>query len=175
MSRAAIRYAKAILDIAQVQGTAVAVNADMQSIFETIDAQAELSDFLQNPTVKVDGKAAVLKQIFQNVQPQTLGLFRLLEENKRFGILKAICAQYKVLFDQMNGNEVAKVTTAVAMTAATEQLVLEKIKSFSKNNITIENIIDPSIIGGFIISMGDKQFNASVAHKLQQLKREFSN
>jgi F-type H+-transporting ATPase subunit delta len=52
---------------------------------------------------------------------------------------------------------------------------LAKIKTFSAKNITIQNHVDPSIIGGFIIRMGDKQFNASLANKLQELKRAFSN
>jgi F-type H+-transporting ATPase subunit delta len=53
--------------------------------------------------------------------------------------------------------------------------VLEKIASFSNKNITIQNIVDPAIIGGFILRMGDKQYNASVSSRLQNLKREFSN
>jgi F-type H+-transporting ATPase subunit delta len=53
--------------------------------------------------------------------------------------------------------------------------VLAKIKEFSNKNITIQNVVDPSIIGGFVLRIGDKQFNASVASKLQSLKQEFSN
>ncbi|MNE52672.1 ATP synthase subunit delta [compost metagenome] len=56
-----------------------------------------------------------------------------------------------------------------------EAKVSEKIREFSSKKITIENIVDPSIIGGFIIRIGDKQYNASIANRLQVLKREFSN
>lgn len=61
------------------------------------------------------------------------------------------------------------------MTSELETKVLAKIASFSNKKITIENIVDPAIIGGFILRMGDKQYNASVANSLQNLKREFSN
>ncbi len=61
------------------------------------------------------------------------------------------------------------------MDAALEAKVLAKIASFSNKNITIQNIVDPAIIGGFILRIGDKQYNASVANRLQTLKREFSN
>ena len=56
-----------------------------------------------------------------------------------------------------------------------EAKVLAKIATFSNKKITIQNTIDPTIIGGFILRIGDMQYNASVASKLQELKREFSN
>jgi F-type H+-transporting ATPase subunit delta len=99
----------------------------------------------------------------------------LLFENKRFEILEAIAIQYNKLFDESNGIEVAKVTTAFPITAELETKVLAKIAEFSNKKITIQNIIDPTIIGGFILRVGDQQYNASVASKLSELKREFSN
>jgi F-type H+-transporting ATPase subunit delta len=75
----------------------------------------------------------------------------------------------------MNGVEIAKVTTAIAMTVELESKVLATIATISDKKITIENIVDPSIIGGFILRIGDKQYNASVANRLQELKREFAN
>lgn len=175
MSRAAIRYAKAIFEIAESKGTASAVLADMLHINKTIGGNKELSDFLNNPTTKGDVKFNVLNEVFKDSQAQTLGLFRLIMVNKRFEILSAITESYHQLYDVVNHNELAVVTTAVPMDANLEKQVLAKIKTFSTNNITIENHVDPSIIGGFIIRMGDKQFNASIANKLQELKREFSN
>jgi F-type H+-transporting ATPase subunit delta len=78
-------------------------------------------------------------------------------------------------FDELNGVETAIVTTAFPITTDLESKVLAKIKEFSNKNITIQNVVDPSIIGGFVLRIGDKQFNASVASKLQSLKQEFSN
>jgi F-type H+-transporting ATPase subunit delta len=75
----------------------------------------------------------------------------------------------------MNGVELAKVTTAFPITADLQNQVLAKIATISDKKITIENIVDPSIIGGFILRIGDKQYNASVANRLQELRREFSN
>jgi F-type H+-transporting ATPase subunit delta len=96
-------------------------------------------------------------------------------ENKRFEILEYIAIEYGKLFDIQNDVEVAKVTTAIPMDAALEAKVLTKIATFSNKKITIENTIDPAIIGGFILRIGDKQYNASVANRLQVLKRELSN
>jgi F-type H+-transporting ATPase subunit delta len=174
-TRAAIRYAKAILDLASSKNVAEAVNNDMKTIATTISGNQELSIFIQNPTMKVEVKENALLEVFADSNAVTKGLFKLLFENKRFEILGEIASEYNNLFDQSNGVEVAKVTTAVAMDAALEAKVLAKIATFSDKKITIENIIDPAITGGFILRIGDKQYNASVANRLQVLKRELSN
>ncbi|QSB27303.1 ATP synthase F1 subunit delta [Flavobacterium sp. CLA17] len=174
-TRAAIRYAKAILDLADSKGVAETVNNDMKLIASTIGNNAELSTFIQNQTTKVEVKESALLEVFANVNGVTKGLFHLLFENKRFEILEAIALEYIKLFDESNGVETAKVTTAIPMDAALEAKVLAKVATLSDKKITIENIVDPSIIGGFILRIGDQQYNASVANRLQVLKRELSN
>jgi F-type H+-transporting ATPase subunit delta len=174
-TRAAIRYAKAILDLASSKNVAEAVNNDMKTIATTINGNQELNTFIQNPTIKVEVKESAVLEVFADTNGVTKGLFHLLFENKRFEILGEIASEYNNLFDESNGIEVAKVTTAVAMDATLEAKVLAKIATFSDKKITVENIIDPAIIGGFILRIGDKQYNASVANRLQVLKRELSN
>lgn len=175
MSRAAIRYAKAIIENAVSNGRADAVNQDMKLINETVNSNEELKLFLVSPVVKPGAKYDALSEIFASVQNDTKGLFLLLKENKRFEILGEIAEQYNAQHDVLNGIEVAKVTTAFPITPDLEAKVLSKIKEFSNKKITLINTVDPSIIGGFILRIGDQQYNASVANRLQQLKREFSN
>lgn len=175
-TRAAIRYAKAILEIADSKNATSQVSADMALIASTIKANSELSSFIQNPLVRVEAKKDVVSEVFASVSPVTQSIFRLLLENKRFEILDSIAVEYSKLFAIQNGVEVAKVTTAVPMDAALEAKVSAKIATLSSSQkITIENIVDPAIIGGFILRIGDKQYNASVANRLQVLKRELSN
>jgi len=175
MSRAAIRYAKAILETALSSGKANQVNDDMKSIINAVNSSTDLKDFLASPIITSEVKMNVLSEIFGSVQADTKSLFRLLQENKRFEILEAIATQFNTQFDEMNGVEVAKVTTAFPITADLEAKILAKATSISTKKITIQNTVDPAIIGGFILRIGDKQYNASVSNRLQELKREFSN
>lgn len=175
MSRAAIRYAKAILETALSSGKANQVNDDMKSIINSVNSSTDLKDFLASPIITSEVKMNVLSEIFGSVQADTKSLFRLLQENKRFEILEAIATQFNAQFDEMNGVEVAKVTTAFPITAELEAKILAKAKAISTKKITIQNTVDPSIIGGFILRIGDKQYNASVSNRLHELKREFSN
>jgi F-type H+-transporting ATPase subunit delta len=174
-TRAAIRYAKAILDLANSKSVATEVSQDMTLIANTIKENKELQDFIVNPTLRNEVKNNALLEVFASVNGLSKGLFQLLFENKRFEILESIAVEYNKLFDEANGVEVAKVTTAVAMTPELEAKVLAKIKEFSNKKVSIESTIDPTIIGGFILRIGDKQYNASVANRLQVLKRELSN
>ncbi|KGO89099.1 ATP synthase F1 subunit delta [Flavobacterium suncheonense] len=175
MSRAAIRYAKAILEMANANGRAANVNEDMKAIVASVAESGELKNFLASPVVKAETKISALTEIFASVQNETKGLFQLLLENKRFEILPAVASQYNLLFDELSGVQVAKVTTAFPITPELEAKVLAKIKEFSAKNVTIQNIVDESIIGGFILRIGDKQYNASVASRLQTLRRELLN
>lgn len=174
-TRAAIRYAKAILDMSDSIGVANEVSNDMTLIASTIKGNLELNTFIQNPTIRVEVKESALLEVFADVNGVSKGLFHLLFENKRFEILEAIALEYNKLFDVMNGMETAQVTTAFPMDAVLEAKVVAKIATLSDKKITIENIVDASIIGGFILRIGDKQYNASVANRLQVLKRELSN
>ena len=72
------------------------------------------------------------------------------------------------------GKEVAKVTTAIPMTNDLEIKVLAKVKELTSKAVTLENMVDESILGGFILRVGDKQYDASISNKLSKLKREFS-
>ena len=174
-TRAAIRYAKAILDLAHSKNVAEAVANDMKTISTTITSNQELSTFILNPTMKVEVKESALLEVFADSNAVTKELFHLLFENKRFEILGEIASEFNNLNDEANGVQVAKVTTAIAMDSDLEAKVLAKIATFSDKKITIENTVDPSIIGGFILRIGDKQYNASIANRLQVLKRELSN
>mgnify|MGYP003392223969 FL=1 len=174
-TRAAVRYAKAILEVSNAKENAEVVSADMKNIAEAISQSNELKLFLENPVVKGETKLAALNEIFASANADTKNLFSVLLQNKRLDILEAITAQYAKLYDELKGVEVAYVTTATPLTPALEAQVLAKVKELSTKEVTIVNEVNADIIGGFIIRIGDQQFNASIANQLSQLKREFNN
>ncbi len=173
-SRAAIRYAKAILALAQDQKAGEAVAKDMDGIVKTVANSKDLRLMLNSPIVKSEIKKAALQEIFTGVHAISEGLIDVLVTNKRVDLLDNVAAQYIILFDASQGKEKAVVTTAVPLTDALRDKVLKKVKDLTGNQVTIENKIDESIIGGFILRVGDLQYNASIANQLNTLKRSFS-
>ena len=175
-ARPALRYARAILNLAKESGLETEVNADMQFINATISESHDLQTMLKSPVIKAADKKKVLDAIFKDkVNVVSLGLFNLLEENKRMVMLEPIASQYTIIYDYLKNMNIAKVTTAVALTKDMEQKVLDKVVELTGNKTSLENIIDPSILGGFILRVGDMQYDASISNNLNELRREFDD
>ena len=174
-SRAAIRYAKAVLDQANHANISEVVFGDMKSIQATLAGSKELRVVLQSPVVKAEDKKQALLQIFEKNSDVTKALIQILTSNKRINLLGGVALAYVDLYNDSKGVKTATVITAVTLTPEIEAKVLSKLKEMTgSENITINNIIDEHIIGGFILRVGDLQYNASIANQLGNLKREFS-
>ena len=173
-ARAAIRYAKAVLSLASDQKSTDVVNNDMKLIATTIAESKDLSEALQSPVIPSSVKKSVLLEVFKKADKTTLGLIDTLVTNNRIDILSDVAVKYSQLLDESKGIELATVTTAVALTADLEKKVLAKAKELTGKDVEVKSIIDESILGGFILRIGDLQYNASVANQLNKLKREFT-
>lgn len=174
-TRPASRYAKAILALAKERNLAEKINADFQLIHRTMDASGELRVFLKSPVVSAQIKKNTLDQIFKDVNELTHQVFDLLLKNNRINLLALIAIKYEQLFDTMNNKQVAFVTSAVPLTQALEAKIQAKVKELTGNEAKIENRVDQDIIGGFILRVGDLQYNASIAAQLGNLERELQN
>ena len=173
-SRAAVRYAKAVLSLATDQKSDEVVNNDMKLIVNTIAENKDLSNVLKSPIVSETIKKSVVLEVFKGSNKSTLGLIDLLIKNNRIDLLGEVAKKYNQLFDESKGVELATVTTAIALTDALKKKVLAKAKELTGKDIEVKNIIDESIIGGFILRVGDIQYNASISNQLNKLKREFT-
>jgi F-type H+-transporting ATPase subunit delta len=173
-TRAAIRYAKAVLSLAVNQNSEETVNNDMKLIAKTISEHTDLDLALKNAITKQNTKKEILNQVFTNLNPLTSKMFDVLVDNNRINVVAEVASQYNRLYDAHIGKEKATVTTAVPMTEDLEIKVLAKIKELTSKSVELVNIVDESIIGGFILRVGDIQYNASIASKLNKLKREFT-
>lgn len=174
-TRAAKRYAKAILDLAKEKKSADAVFADMQQISDTIAASKDLKDMLSSPVVKSSVKNASLREIFKNANEVSFGAFDVLIENGRINILDLVARNYILRYNDMNRSQEAVVTSAVPLTADLEMKIQAKIKELTGDSAKINNVVDKDILGGFILRIGDLQYDASVSRNLNRLKRELRN
>jgi F-type H+-transporting ATPase subunit delta len=175
-ARAALRYAKAVLNLAKDSKIEDQVNEDMLLIANTIKDSSDLKVLLKSPVIKSSEKIKVLNALFSDkVNAVAIGLFNTLQENKRLGMLESIAKQYAIIYNFLKHMQVAKVTTAVPLTKELEAKVLAKIVALTGNNANLENVINPAILGGFVLRVGDMQYDASISNHLSQLKKEFDN
>lgn len=174
-TRAAQRYAKAILDLAEDRKVSEDVYRDMESISRTIIASDELQSVLASPVIKDQLKRNALKEIFKDAHTVTSGAFDILLDNNRIYLLKYVAQQYVHFYNERHNIQLAKVTTAIPLDASLEASIQKKIRELTGNSAKIENIVDPGIIGGFILRIGDLQYNASVAQSFANLRKELKN
>lgn len=174
-NRAAIRYAKAILEFALESKAAEAVEGDMQRIAATISQSVELQRVLESPVIKAEVKKNALLEIFKDAHDVSKGLVQALLDNKRIALLQEVALKYIILHRTRKGEERAYVTTAVPLNESLEKKILEAVTQATGKKVSLENRIDGNIIGGFVLRIGDTQYDASIASKLNGIKREFTN
>jgi len=173
-SRAAIRYARAALEIARDKGALDLVEKDMRSILRTLAGPSELKDILGSPVIEGAVKKEAIQAVFKGLHGITKGLIALLVDNRRIVLLNEVALKYVLLNEELKGQDVAYITTAVPLTPEIEKKALKQLAAITDKKVTLENRIDPALIGGFILRLGDIQYDASIASKLNNIKREFT-
>ncbi len=175
-SKVGLRYAKAVLQQATDDKNVKEVFADMTNIQDTLAGSKELRTSLQSPVIKASDKQAILSELFSNSTKTTQNLIQVLVANRRTHFVGDVAGGYIALYNQAQGVKEVTVTTAAPMDSALEAKVLAKAKTITgSDNISLENQVNPDIIGGFILRVGDLQYNASIASQLGKLRKEFSN
>lgn len=175
-TRAALRYAKAALSFAQKENSESVVYNDMQLIEATIQESRDLDVLLKSPIIKLEDKVKALEAIFDGkISNYSKGVIKLLANNKRLSLLEIVASDYQIIFDHLKAVEVAKVTTAVPITPELEKQVLAKIKELTGKESNLTNEVNPDILGGFILRVGDLQYDASIAKSFRELEKSFDD
>jgi F-type H+-transporting ATPase subunit delta len=170
-TRAALRYAKAAIQKSIEDGTVDALAKDMKVVYDTVQNNRDLEGVLQSPVISSDLKHNALQAIFAQCSPAGKSLLRLVAENNRTHHLDGIAFKVIELYQQHLGLVEAIATTAVPITPELEKEILTKVARLTDKKVTLVNKVDPAIVGGFVLRLGDVELNASVAHQLNSLKQ----
>ena len=174
-SRAAIRYAKAIYEIADEENFIKEIFNDMIRINKLNRDSSDFKNLLSNSTIdNFDKKKAILSLLEKN-NSITEKLLDLLIHNKRVAIISDIASCFIQLYNKNNNIKEAIVITASPIDKDLEKKVLSQIKIPAAKSINLINLVDSSIIGGFIIRYDGKEYNASIKQNLKNLKTELIN
>ena len=174
--RAASRYAKSLIELADEQGALEDVYQDMQLFNEVCEENYDFRLMLKNPVIKHDKKLQILNSLFKDkVTKLTLSIFDIITRKNREPILPAIAKEFIILYNVKKGIEVATVTTAVPLDEALREEIRKIVKKVGgRKTVELKEIVDPELIGGFILKVGDKQIDDSLLSKLKMLEHKFS-
>ena len=174
-SRAAARYAKSFLQLAFQKDVLEESVKDMQMINDTCLATKDLILLLQSPIVKTHKKLSILEAIFKsNVSEFTYSFIKLVTEKKREGVIGDIAAAFADLY--LEHRNILK--AVIKSVDGVDDVILEKVKAMVKatyfKEVEIVEVKDKSLIGGFVLTIGDNQIDASISRRLAELRKEFS-
>jgi F-type H+-transporting ATPase subunit delta len=176
-SRAASRYVKSLLGLAVEKNVIEQVHQDMLLFTRVLDENRELKLALSNPIIKHDKKRAVLEQIFKGkVNDLTLAIFDIITKKHREPILYTIAKQFHDAYNEHKGIGIATVISAVPLDSGIRAELLAIIKKINeRKEVELIEKIDPSLIGGFVLNVGDRQIDASLKSRLKSLKVTLSH
>ena len=173
-SRAAIRYAKALILESVEKDSLEEMNSDMHIILNTFEENQNLRSLVESRVVKNSLKLSTLSLIFKNLNSLAIKFINVLSENNRIDLLEIISFKFTELYKNQKGSQSALATTAIPLNEEMKSEVLSVISKLTNKQTILSNKVDNSLIGGFILRVGDIEYNASFKNKLKTIKQEFN-
>ncbi len=171
----ASRYAKSLIDLAVETKQLEAVREDMRLIKSVCQSNHEFVTLLESPVVKTDKKMAVFKKIFEKkIAPTTLVFLNMVAKKRREGYIDDIAYAFDEQYKIYKNITTAIITTAVPMDAATKAKIVAIVKEKETGEVEVIEKIDKTLVGGFILTVRDKQVDRSIKRKLNDLRKDFS-
>jgi len=171
---AAKRYARAIFELAKEEDLVDRWGQRLGTVRDVL-GRPEVESVLANPTIAVqrreEAAAALLER---HAGREVLNLARLLVGANRVRDLDAIIEQYQLLADEDAGRVRATATTAVPLTRPDADKLEASLSRRLGREVRLDNLVDRAVIGGLVLRIGDRVIDASVATRLQQLRRQLA-
>lgn len=173
-SKVAKRYAQGLLNFTQESGNTDSVFTEMGDIVKTIEKSKELQSFFASPIIDVKKKVSIALEIFKDFSPVTKSMLQLIIKQGRESQMQNIAQEFINKVEDMNGVQRITITSASALSAENISNILKSSELVNHDNkFDVKSIINPEILGGYILRVGDQQVDASVKSKLSKLKKEF--
>ncbi len=171
-SRVALRYAKSFLSLVAGTDGLEQAYVDMCLIDGSVRASRDLRIMLSSPIISADRKLAVLKKVFTELSRPTELFLELLTKKGREGSLGAVATSFIGQYKKMKGITTAKVVSAAVLTDDARQRVLDIVSKEVGGSVELELSVDPELIGGFILSVGDQQMDTSILSRMNTMRQE---
>jgi F-type H+-transporting ATPase subunit delta len=173
ITKAARRYATALLELGKERNEVEAILDDMNFINNTMDDSRELVLFLGSPVIKYDEKQSALEELFGSEVEEATRLFlKLLARKQRVDILKQIAKGYIEAYNKYAGILEVKVSVARDLSDAQEKALHDKLEAITGKQIRLDIAIDEKLRGGMAVRIDDTVIDGTVKHKLQELEEQ---
>ncbi len=172
-STVAKRYAKSILDTVNEQTSAQALMDDLRNVETILKSSDDLYFALTNPIVSAKDKEEIIDAVFQKDTSETVrNALKVLIQKNRFNFIYSIIGHFAQLVDEINNTINIDVTCAIELDEKKKNKIQEKLKQKLQKIVNVDYKVNTSIIAGLVYKIGDDIIDASINHKIEELKKE---
>ena len=175
-NKAASRYAKSLLDLAIERKELETAFKDISVIADVAASEKDFRVLLKSKVIKPAQKMVVMNKLFGNSFSElTMKFIQIITQHKREPVLADIADAFIAQYKKHKNIVIAEVTSAIKLTDEAREKIRSIINEMGEGTVEIQESVVPEILGGIIIRVGDKQVDASVAMRLESLRRELIN
>jgi F-type H+-transporting ATPase subunit delta len=169
-------YARALISAAKAQGQdvpQVIVDQLNQIVDEYLGGSDSLRAAFASPRISEDEKVRVIDRVFgQDFHPLLIKFLKVMASRDRLGYVRAVRDAATNIFDDMMGRVVASVRTAVPLDDSLRSQITDRLSSVMNRQVRLSESVDPELIGGMVIRVGDRVYDGSVANRLNSMARK---
>jgi F-type H+-transporting ATPase subunit delta len=176
MSKVASRYAKSLIELAIEQKALELVHNDMQLFTKVCDENRAFTMMLRNPVISHYKKRDILSAVFgSKVHSLTAAIFDIITRKNREPLLPEIAKEFHKAYNKFSGIERATITTVQPLDNSQRESVSQLVQKISgKKEVELFENTNEEIIGGFLLTVEDRQIDATIKSKLKALQLKFS-
>ncbi len=168
-------YARALFEMAQAEGVVSRVEEELFRLSELLKGNPELLQFLKDPNIKSEGKRRALSDLFQGrVHPLVLTTLTSLSDQDRGGRVLHVIEEFSSIAATARQKVTGEVTTAITLDGDTLSRLVTALNRATGKNVQLFQKVDPAILGGAIIKVGEQIIDGSLRRKLDQMQAKLA-
>jgi F-type H+-transporting ATPase subunit delta len=172
MEEIAAVYARSLFEVAKEQGKLDEVRQQLGEFADAMEADRELQVFFFSPYFSTQEKQDGLDRAVSGADPAVLNFLKLLIENHRMPVLLRVRRAYDALWDEENKLLPVSVTSAVELDKSTVKQIGDRIAEQTGRKVELSATVEPDILGGIVVRVGNQVLDASVRNRLEQLRKQ---
>jgi ATP synthase F1 delta subunit len=165
-------YSRSLFEVAREHDNLDRVRDELAAVADALEQNRELAVFFFSPYFSTEEKRDGLRRTVVDADPALVNFLELLIEKHRMPVLFRIRRQFDTLYDRAHKRLPVEVTSAVELDGGVIGELERRIHEQTGQNVQLESRVDPNILGGIVLRVGNSILDASIRHRLEQLRRE---
>lgn len=166
-------YAKAFLGASEAAGKSDGLVEELDAVVGALDAFPKLEAVFASALISHEEKSQLLDRVFgSRLSPMLLDFLKVVSRHGRLDIVRAIAAEISKLYDELRGRIRVQLQTATPLSEAIEHKLVASLQKFLGGQPQLEGSVDPALIGGVVLRVGDTVYDGSVARQLHHVREQ---